>query len=190
MNFLLCVVALLNVEILPRITIHEYRLASRSNASTKIATGPMWVIMPASSPNPCEVGAPVPAPPSACKKHANGTIKIAIHLILHGTRLRSPAQVTLWVPLQSLSHCLSRPRRAAKVAPASLLTPRSCYAALGFSSITNSVVKTDQPCSSNCALKTTPSSITPLPPSAPASTSSPAKPAPANPSSSTRSPSS
>src|ERR1039458_10597099 len=133
MNFLLCVVALLNVEILLRITIHEYRLAKRSNTSTKIATGPMWVIMLANSPNPCEVGAPVPAPPSACKKHANAAVKIAIHLILHGTRLRSPAQVTLWVPPHSLSHCWSRPCRAAKVAPARLLTPRSCYAALGLS---------------------------------------------------------
>jgi hypothetical protein len=65
MNLRLCVVALPKADILPRITIHEYRLASRRSTRTQIAMGPMLLIIWASPLNPCDGVAGVPAPPSA-----------------------------------------------------------------------------------------------------------------------------
>ncbi len=99
MNFRLCLVALLNDDHLPRITVHEYRLATSSSNSTKMAIGPMLLIISASALKPCVAGAvPWLVPLSACKKNANVAVRIANHLIIHGIRRRSRAQVTLWVP--------------------------------------------------------------------------------------------
>ena len=43
--------------ILPRITVHEYRLAISSSNSTKMAIGPMLLIISASALKPCVAGA-------------------------------------------------------------------------------------------------------------------------------------
>src|ERR1039458_10264289 len=105
-----------------------------------MATGPMVIIMSASSPKPGEGAAPVPAPPSVCKNNANAAVKIAIHLILNGTRPRSPAKVTVWVhpPAWHLIRAAAGDHPALLfpspgVASGTPLKPRSCYAALGFS---------------------------------------------------------
>src|SRR5580692_1943079 len=66
----------------------------------------MLLIISASAPKPCDGAAPLPAPPSACKINANVALKIALYLSFHGSRPRSSAQVTDWVPLPSLVGCL------------------------------------------------------------------------------------
>ena len=92
MNFRLCLVALLNADILPRITVHEYRLATSSSNSTQMATGPILLIISASALKPCVPGVTPWLVPllSACKMNANTAVEIAIHLMFHGIRPRSP----------------------------------------------------------------------------------------------------
>ncbi len=133
---------------------------------------------------------PAPAPLSACKsRQSSSQNRHSPHY--HGIRRDDRFQVIDLVPPGVPRRI--QPRHA-----------RSCYAALGLSNCCASrclpIAPSSEPelrferrplpsgrtCSSNCALKTTPSSITPSPSSAPASTCSPAKPARANPSSSMR----
>src|SRR5579871_783875 len=129
------------IEILLRMMVQEKRLAISKRTRTPSAIPPMLLIISITAPVPCETGpAAGAAPPSAWNARSKVTVKIGIHLNIHGIRRIAALQVIVVVHSKPcISSALAAspvvramlrsdsPRHAGRVTRRKLRCYRSCH---------------------------------------------------------------